>query len=127
MRGTLLMLVAIASGIAGCGEDSRLRFADDTARLSSAAITEVETSGGENPELAPFLERAHVRLREIEDSIDHWRNQSGPMAYAVHAPCLRNALMALRAALVERQLPVPQDLDEAEAMLNEVASHECPP
>jgi hypothetical protein len=123
------MLLAFAVTLCivpGC-DDGRLRYADDTARLSGAALTEIETSGGEDPELAPVLARAHVRLGEIERSIDHWRNHSGPLAYATHAPCLRNALLAVRAVLVERGMPVPRDLDEAEAMLAEVASHECAP
>jgi hypothetical protein len=129
-HGWALLLAAASSAalIAGCGEDSRLRYADDTARLSAEALTEIEsTSGGESPELAPLLERAHVRLGEIERSIDHWRNHSGYLAYATHAPCLRNALLALREALVAHDLGVPQQLDSAEAMLADVASHECEP
>lgn len=126
----LLLTVCLAttgSAIAGCAEDSRLRYADDTAQLSASAITEVETSGGEDPELAPLLARAHVRLHEIEHSIDLWRDHGGPMSYRTHAPCLRNALIALRDALNARGLPVPADLDSADAMLGEVASHECAP
>lgn len=127
LRALVLLLALAAAGIAGCAPDSRLTYADETARLSGVAITQIETSGGEDPALAPLLERAHVRLGEVERSIDHWRDHSGPLAYRTHAPCLRNALIALREALVARSLPVPQELDTADAMLGEVASHECPP
>ena len=92
MARALLTLVAVAAGIAGCGPDARLTYAQETAELSASAILEIETSGGEDPELAPALERAHVRLREIEHSIDLWRDHGGPLAYRVHSQCLRSAL-----------------------------------
>lgn len=122
------MALALAISAAGCAEDWRLRHADETARLSATAITEVEHSaGGEDPLLAPFIERAHTRLAQIERAIDQWRNHSGFMSYAVHAPCLRNALLALRDELIERHLAVPVDLETAESMLEEVATHACEP
>ena len=104
-----------------------MTYAEETARLSGAALTEIESSGGEDPVLVPLLERAHVRLGQIERSIELWHDHGGPMSYRVHAPCLRNALIALRDALNERHLAVPRDLESADAMLSEVASHECPP
>ncbi len=127
MARALLTLVAVAAGIAGCGPDARLTYAQETAELSASAILEIETSGGEDPELAPALERAHVRLREIEHSIDLWRDHGGPLAYRVHSQCLRSALQQLRALLTASGRPVPQDLETAEAMLGEVADHACPP
>jgi hypothetical protein len=127
MRGLVAIAVLVAVAAPGCAEDWRLRHADETARLSAVAITEIETSGAEDAELLPLLERAHIRLTQIENSIDHWRNNSGFMAYAVHAPCLRNALIALREQLVAEHRPVPTELDTAEAMLADVASHECEP
>jgi len=113
--------------VCGCGPDARMTYAEETARRSAAALAEVETSGSEDPELAPLLERAHVRLAQIERSIDLWHDHGGPMSYRTHAPCLRNALIALRDALNARGRPVPIDLDGADAMLAEVASHECAP
>ena len=56
--------------VCGCGPDARMTYAEETARRSAAALAEVETSGSEDPELAPLLERAHVRLAQIERSID---------------------------------------------------------
>lgn len=124
---SVLPLAFALALVAGCGPDARLTYADQTAQLASSAITEVQSAGGENPELAPFIERAETRLVQIERSIALWRDHGGPMSYRTHAPCLRNALTALRDALVARELPVPQDLDTAEAMLADVASHECEP
>lgn len=122
----LLLVVAACTASAGC-EDGRLRYAEDTTRLAASAITEVETSGGEDAELLPLLERAHVRLGQEERSIEEWRDHSGPMAFATHAPCLRNALVALREYLIAHERPVPTDLDSAEAMLADVATHDCEP
>lgn len=127
LPGLLALACFACALVAGCGPDAHLTYADETVRLSSSAITEIESSGGEDPELAPLIDRAQVRLGEVERSITYWRDHSGSLAYRTHAPCLRNALIALRDALVERSLPVPQDLDSAEAMLAEVASHECAP
>jgi hypothetical protein len=111
----------------GCGDDWRLRHADETVRLSAAAITEIETSGAEDAQLLPLLERAHTRLSQIERSIELWRDHSGPLSYVTHAPCLRSALIALREQLVAEHRPVPTDLESADAMLADVASHECEP
>ncbi len=126
-RAASLALVAIAAvAIAGC-DDGRLRYAEDTTRLSAAALTEIETSGGEDAELLPLLERAHYRLGQEERSIEEWRDHGSFLAFATHAPCLRNALLALRAYLIAHERPVPTDLDSAEAMLADVATHDCEP
>jgi hypothetical protein len=121
------LAAALLSAVLGCGPDSRMVYAEETARLSATAITEIQTSGGEDPQLSPALDRAHVRLGEIEHSIDLWRDHGGPMSYRVHAPCLRSALQQLRSILESEHRPVPQELDTAEAMLGEVADHACPP
>ncbi|MFO0684658.1 MAG: hypothetical protein U0234_21560 [Sandaracinus sp.] len=122
----LVLVVATSVASAGC-EDGRLRYAEDTTRLAASAITDVETSGGEDAQLLPLLERAHYRLGQEERSIEEWRDHGGPLAFATHAPCLRNALIALREYLIAHERPVPTDLDSAEAMLAEVATHDCEP
>ena len=130
MRPALLAVLALAVLAApGCGPDARLVYAEDTARITAAALVEIETSGGEDaPEpLQLALERTHVRLDEIEISIEQWRDHSGSLAYRTHAPCLRAALIAVRDALLAASMPVPSDLDEADAMLAEVADHTCDP
>lgn len=119
--------LAVGSATAGCGPDARLTYADETARLASAAITDVESSGGEDPALLPLLGRAHVRLGEVESAIDEWRDHSGPLAYRAHAPCLRAALIALREALTAEGRPVPAELDQAESMLSSVSTRRCTP
>jgi hypothetical protein len=127
MRSAIAALALALIVVPGCGDDWRLRHADETARLAGVAITEVETSGAEDAEMAPLLARAHTRLTQIENSIRHWRDHSGPLAYVTHAPCLRNALIALRNQLTAEGRAVPQELETAEAMLGEVANHECEP
>jgi len=121
------LLVLVQLVVPGCAEDWRLRHADETARLSASALTDIETSGAEDAQLLPLLARAHARLDQIERSIVLWRDHSGPLSYVTHAPCLRNALVALREQLTAEHRAVPMDLETAEAMLGEVASHECEP
>ena len=130
MRRILFVLaIGCSAYAAGCGPDQRLLYAEETARLSASAVTEVETAGGEDmPDaLALPLERAHVRLDEVEQSIEAWRDHSGSLAYRTHAPCLRAALIAVRDVLVAEGRNVPSDLDEAETMLEDVADHTCAP
>ena len=113
-------MASTALSFAGCGPDARMVFAEESVRVSGRAFAEVETSGGEHPSLEAPLRTVAVRLGETERALEVWRDHSGPLAYRTFAPCLRAALVALRAALLAETLPVPSALDEAEALLAEV-------
>ncbi len=92
-------------------------------RVASSALAEASTSGGETPALEEPLARVSARLAETERAVDVWRDNSGALAYRTRAPCLRAALIALRDALLAASLPVPSDLDEADALLEEVGGN----
>ena len=118
-----LVVVALASG---CGPDARLTYAEESVRVSSVALAEAESAGGENEALEAPLALATVRLAETEHAIEVWRDHSGPLAFRTRAPCLRSALMALRAAMLTVPLDVPSELDEADALLEDVGGS-CDP
>jgi hypothetical protein len=120
-------VLASAAAIApGCGPDARLTAAEESVRVSASALSEVQTSGGENPALAAPLARVAVRLDEAERAIEAWHDHGGPLAFSTRAPCLRASLIALREAMLAESLDVPSDLDEAEALL-EGADGRCTP
>ncbi len=120
MRALAVTLGLLLAAIAGCGPDPRLVYAEDSVRVAASALAEVQTSGGETPALEAPLALVAVRLTETESAIEVWRNHSGPLAYRTRAPCLRSALMQLRDAMLRVPLEVPSELDQAEALLEEV-------
>lgn len=113
--------LVLSSGVcSGCGPDARLTYAEESVRVASRALTEAQTAGGENDTLEAPLALATERLAEAERAIEVWRDHSGPLAYQTRAPCLRAALIALRDSMLAVPLAIPSELDEADALLEEV-------
>ncbi len=121
----LSILVSLGLLAVGCGPDARLTYAEESVRVSAVALAEAQSAGGENEALEAPLARVSVRLDETERSIEVWRDHGGALAYRTRAPCLRSALNALRDAMLAASVTVPSELDEADALLEEVGGV-CP-
>jgi hypothetical protein len=120
--GVLLLSSMLVSG---CGPDARLTYAEESVRVAASALAQAESAGGENEALEAPIALVAARLDETERSIEVWRDHSGSLAYRTRAPCLRSSLIALRDAMLAVSLPIPSDLDEADALLQEVGG-DCP-
>ncbi|MEM9069350.1 MAG: hypothetical protein AAGE52_12625 [Myxococcota bacterium] len=108
MRCVGLLLVAAACG------SSQQDQAQQTLQLTAQALVDVETSGGETPEISDALEDAHNWLSPVEAAVDIWAD-GGYAAYERVAPCLASALENLRDALVSADRSVPTSLEQAAA------------
>ena len=120
-----LACVGLVAPLSACGPNVARLAAEDTARTAATAITEVESSGGEVPDLAPAVEEAELWLRRAERAIELWGSQRS-LAYETVAPCLARSLDDMRAALVAAGRPVPASLESAQASAAAVTDAQCP-
>lgn len=115
----------------GCS-DGQKRYAEDTVRLTSRALLDVEnaepvgngTAGGESPEVQAALRDAHDWLAPTEAALEMWA-EGGDAAYERVAPCLGATLTALRMALMSGGLAVPTSLEQAEEQAHGASSEGC--
>jgi hypothetical protein len=114
----------------GCS-DGQKRYAEDTVRLTSRALLDVENAepvgsgtGGESPEVQAALRDAHDWLAPTEAALEMWA-EGGDAAYERVAPCLGATLTALRMALMSGGLAVPTSLEQAEAQAHGASSEGC--
>ncbi|HJK89259.1 MAG TPA: hypothetical protein RMH85_17180 [Polyangiaceae bacterium LLY-WYZ-15_(1-7)] len=127
---SLLALRTLAAGAAavailgsGCASGER-QSAEATVRLAARAIVDVETSGGEVPELEEAVQRAHDWLGPAETAIELW-DEGGPAGYRRVAPCLGASLTEIRLALLEAGRPVPAELEQAEEQAHAAGPRPC--
>jgi hypothetical protein len=114
----------------GCS-DGQKSYAEDTVRLTSRALLDVEnaepvngTAGGESPEVQTALRDAHDWLAPTEAALEMWA-EGGDAAYERVAPCLGATLTALRMALMSGGLEVPPSLEQAEEQAHGASSEGC--
>ena len=115
----------------GCS-DGQKRYAEDTVRLTSRALLDVETAvteegstaGGESPEVQTALRDAHDWLAQTEAALEMWA-EGGDAAYERVAPCLGATLTALRMVLMSGGLAVPTSLEQAEEQAHGASSKGC--
>ncbi len=120
----VLASVAIAT-IIGCGPDARRARAEEAVRTASVALDEADaTSGGEEVAISSALARSHRWLDQSQEAIEVW-GSSGSLAYETSAACLASALGQLRDAIVTAGRPVPAQLEEAEALVQDAVARPC--
>lgn len=126
----LVAVCALVLASAACGPDARRLAADDTVRLTRAALIEVggsaggeATVSGDDATTEP-LARSRDWLEQAEQGIEVW-GSSGSLAYDTAAPCLGRALGDLRDALVATGRDVPTVLEEAEASALAATDRRC--
>jgi len=110
----------------GCS-DGQKSYAEDTVRLTSRALLDVEnagTAGGESPEVRAALRDAHDWLAPTEAALEMWA-EGGDAAYERVAPCLGATLTALRMALTSGGLEVPPSLEQAEEQAHGASPRGC--
>lgn len=115
----------------GCS-DGQKSYAEDTVRLTSRALLDVETAvtdegstaGGESHEVQAALRDAHDWLAPTEAALEMWA-EGGDAAYERVAPCLGATLTALRMALMSGGLAVPTSLEQAEEQAHGASSEGC--
>lgn len=117
-----LAWIGVVLGL-GCS-DGQKSYAEDTVRLTSRALLDVETTGGESPEVGTALRDAHDWLSPTEAALEMWA-EGGDAAYERVAPCLGATLTALRMALLAGGLEVPPSLEQAEEQAHGASSAGC--
>lgn len=110
--------------VVGCGPDARRVRAIDALETARRAVTELDTSGGED-EVRAALADASARLEETEHAYDLWGGATGSMAFERTAACLSVALGVLREALEARGEEVPADLETAEQEMASFTERPC--
>jgi hypothetical protein len=70
------------------------------------------------------LDRSRRWLDHSEQAVELW-GSSGSLSYETSAPCLGSALGQLRDAMVSAGRPIPEDLEEAEAMVLDATDRPC--
>lgn len=120
-----LAWIGVVLGL-GCS-DGQKSYAEDTVRLTSRALldveTDVETAGGSS-EVRTALRDAHDWLSPTEAALEMWA-EGGDAAYERVAPCLGATLTSLRMALLAGGLEVPPSLEQAEEQAHGASSAGC--
>ncbi|MCB9600142.1 MAG: hypothetical protein H6721_01860 [Sandaracinus sp.] len=122
--GGLAWLLGVV-GVLGLGcSDGQKSYAEETVRLTSRALLDVETSGGESPEVVEALRDAHDWLAPTEAAIEMWA-EGGDAAYERVAPCLGATLTVLRQTLMAGGAEVPPSLEQAEEQAHGASEAGC--
>jgi hypothetical protein len=107
-----------------CGGDDRYAGAEHAVRLASRALVDVETSGGEDPDLQQALQESHDWLEPAETAIELW-SEGGDVAFDRVAPCLGVALTSVRERLATLEREIPPSLEQAEAETLQASEEGC--